>query len=31
MDKNLILTIGLVILAAITLWSVVTTNHLYVG
>ncbi len=29
MDK--ILTIGLVILAAITLWAVVTPNHLYVG
>ncbi len=31
MDKNLILTIGLVIMAAITLWSVLTPNHLYVG
>ncbi|HRF56489.1 MAG TPA: hypothetical protein PLV58_03740 [Campylobacterales bacterium] len=31
MDKNLILTVGLVILAAITLWSVLTSNHLYLG
>lgn len=31
MDKNMILTIGLVVLAAITLWAVVTPNHLYVG
>jgi hypothetical protein len=29
MDK--ILTLGLVILAAITLWSVLTPNHLFVG
>jgi hypothetical protein len=31
MSKNMILTIGLVILAAITLISVVTPNHFYVG
>ncbi len=31
MDKNLILTIGLVVLAAITLWSVLTPNHLFIG
>jgi hypothetical protein len=31
MSKNMLLTIGLVILAAITLWSVLTANHLYVG
>ena len=29
MDK--VLAIGLVISAAITLWSVMTVNHLYVG
>lgn len=29
MDK--ILTVGLVILAAITFWSVITMNHLYIG
>ena len=29
MDK--ILTLGLVILAVITLWSVLTPNHLFVG
>jgi sensor domain CHASE-containing protein len=29
MDK--VLTLGLVILAAITLWSVLTPNHLFVG
>jgi len=31
MDMNKIITAGLVILAAITLWSVFTTNHLYIG
>ncbi len=31
MSKNMILTIGLVILAVITLISVVTPFHLYVG
>lgn len=31
MDKNVILTVMLVVLAAITLWAVVTPNHLYVG
>ncbi|MDD3466668.1 MAG: hypothetical protein PHE67_05905 [Campylobacterales bacterium] len=31
MSKNMILTIGLVVLLAITLWSVLTPNHLYVG
>lgn len=29
MDK--ILTLGLIVLAAITLWSVLTPNHLFVG
>jgi len=29
MDK--VLTLGLIILAAITLWSVLTPNHLFVG
>ena len=29
MDK--VLTIGLIVLAAITLWSVLTPNHLFVG
>jgi hypothetical protein len=28
---ELLIPIGLVILAAITLWSVLTPNHLYVG
>jgi hypothetical protein len=31
MSKNVLLTIGLVILAAITLWAVVTSNHSYIG
>lgn len=31
MSKNMILTIGLVILLSITLWAVLTPNHLYVG
>lgn len=31
MNMNQILTAGLVILLSITLWSVLTTNHLYVG
>jgi hypothetical protein len=31
MDKNTILTVMLVILAAMTIWSVVTPNHLFVG
>jgi len=31
MSKNMILTIGLVVLAALTIWSVITPNHLYVG
>lgn len=31
MSKNMILTIGLVVLAVLTIWSVVTPNHFYVG
>ena len=31
MDKNVILTVMLVALAAFTLWAVVTPFHLYVG
>ncbi|MGE4399351.1 MAG: hypothetical protein AB7D29_07510 [Campylobacterales bacterium] len=31
MSKNVILTIGLVVLAVLTIWSVVTPNHFYVG
>ena len=30
-DMNVILTFGLVISAAITIWAVTTANHLYVG
>ena len=30
-DMNVIITFGVVIAAAITLWSVTTANHLYVG
>jgi hypothetical protein len=31
-DKmDIILTIGMVITAAITIWSVITPNHLFVG
>jgi len=29
MDK--VITLGLIVLAAITLWSVLTPNHLFVG
>ncbi len=31
MDRITILTVGLVILAILTIWSVVTPNHFYVG
>jgi hypothetical protein len=31
MNMNQILTVGLVILLGITLWSVLTPNHLFVG
>jgi hypothetical protein len=31
MSKIAILAIGLVVLALLTIWSVVTPNHLYVG
>ncbi len=31
MSRNMILAAGLVILLAITVWAVVTPNHLYIG
>lgn len=31
MRLDVIITVGLVITAAITLWSIFTVNHLYVG
>lgn len=31
MSMNQILTVGLIVLAAFTLWAVVTPNHLYIG
>ena len=30
-QMNVIITLGLIILAGITLWSVLTPNHLFVG
>lgn len=31
MNMNQILTVGLIVLLSITVWSVLTPNHLYVG
>ncbi len=31
LDMNFIITVSLMVAAAITLWAVVTPNHLYVG
>jgi len=30
-DMNFVITIALVVSAAVTLWSVLTPNHLYIG
>jgi hypothetical protein len=31
MKLDVIITVGLIITAAISLWAVVTSNHLYIG